>query len=709
MLGRGLTLGAPQQVTMNGVLSARPLSALLEDDKAAAAARAQAAASDTVISSLVSHIKHHWSLAKDAKQSVEREMLSAVRAKRGEYDPDKLAKIREQGGSEIYMMLFATKARQLKALVNDVLIGTGTDKPWTINPTPSPDLPPSEVGQIMQAVMQETMQAEMMGMPMSVEDVRMRLIDQKSMLQQRVMEAARAEADRAEVAVEDILVEGGWLDALDAFVDDLTTFKTAFLKGPVVRMVPTLAWQDGPEGPTPVTTVKAKVTFERGDPFMMYPVPWARSVHDAPLIERHKLSRAALSALIGVDGYSEDAIRSVLDKHGSGGLREWLNIDTTRADAEGAESGSEQKSDLIDALQYWGSVSGKMLREWGMGPEEVQDEAKEYEVEAWLIGEWVIKAVINPDPLFRRPYYTDGFNRVPGAFWHESLYDVIRDCVDMCNGAARALANNLGISSGPQVVINVDRLPQGAELTELYPWKIHQVTNDPMGSSAAPVSFFQPSSNAAELMGVYERFSNLADEMSGIPKYMAGFGTAEGGAGRTASGMSMMMGNAAKTIKQLLNSLDLNVISKSVERTFQWALQYQAGFKFSGDLQIRARGATSLIAKEAAQMRITEFLARTGNPIDIQIMGMDGRAELLRHAAKQLDINTDRVIPSALSMKQKAMAQQMLQQQMMQAPSTQQGPQGPTPQLGGPGPAQGGGQSLQDGTPQTDNFSPSPL
>ena len=68
--------------------------------------------------------------AKTAKQQdAERRIIDALRAKRGEYDPDKLQKIRQQQGSEIYMMLFATKARQLKALLGDILLGTGDDLP----------------------------------------------------------------------------------------------------------------------------------------------------------------------------------------------------------------------------------------------------------------------------------------------------------------------------------------------------------------------------------------------------------------------------------------------------------------------------------------------------------------------------------------------------------------------------------------------------
>lgn len=716
MIGSGLQVPnqPPKTTILNGLVSAEPLSALLARETAtadAARAAAQAMANKPVITELVSMLHKHWQLAKEAKEPIERELLSAVRARRGEYDPDTLAKIRQQGGSEIYMMIFATKARQMKALLADILIGTGTEKPWTLAPTPKPTIPPFVANQITQAVYEEVLQAEMQGMPLSQMQVYQRMVDMKQQVENRINEFARIEAERAEQEIEDVMVEGNYLEALDQIIDDLSVFKTVFLKGPVVRMVNELQWEQGAEGnqQAKVQLVK-KRQFERVDPFMMYPSPHSKTVHDGYLFERHKLSRQALTSMIGVDGYSEDSIRAVLADHGTGGLHEWLTIDSQKALAEGRNSlaSDPSRSDMIDALQYWGSISGQMLREWGMTDQEVPDAAKEYEVELWLIGNYVIKAVLNPEPLQRRPYYTDGFSRIPGAFWHNSLFDVIRDCCDMCNSTARALANNLGIASGPQAVVNIDRTPANEEITEMFPWKVWQTTSDPMGSTALPVTFFQPSSNANELMGVFERFSSMADEYSGIPKYMAGMAGGEGGAGRTASGMSMMITNASKQIKNSVSSMDLHIIGQSVERTYQHLLMYEPDLGLTGDLQVRARGATSLLAKEAAQVRINEFLAATGNPVDMQIVGLEGRAELLRHAAKRLDIpSPDKVVPSETVVRQRAAVAQM--QQMMAMQQQAQPNQGGQPSAGQQSPQHapnGSGQELMDGAPVTDAFQP---
>lgn len=683
-------MAAPAQTTFGGLLTVKNLSATLQADAAAAAQQyaANNPQQSVVIQGLAGQVRKHWQLARDAKIHIEQKMLNAVRSKRGEYPPDKLAKIRQGGGSEIYMMLFATKARQAKALLSDVLIGAGTEKPWTLNPSPKPDLPPAQVSQIMEAAQQVVLEAEMSGMPMGMSEVRQLLQDARDRAESELMAMARREAAQAEVEIEDILVEGGWIEALDEFIDDLTTFKTAFLKGAVIHNVPTLQWQQGDDGAArPIVVMKQRRTWTRVDPFNIYPVPWAKNTDDAPLIERHQLTRGSLSNMIGVEGYNEAAIREVLKCHGAGGLHEWLTIDVEKPVAEGRDGGivGASVSDTIDALQYWGSVSGQMLRDWGMKESEVPDVAKEYEVECWLIGTYIIKAVINPDPLGRRPYYSDGYSRIPGAFWHNSLYDLIEDCQDMCNAAARALANNLGIASGPQVDVNVQRLAQGETITSMYPWKIWQTTSDPMGSTAKAVNFFQPESNAQELMGVYEKFSLQADEYCGIPRYMTG---TEGtpGAGRTASGLSMMIGNASKTIKQLLASCDMRVISASVSREYEHQIQVNPNMR--GDLRPIARGALSLATREAAQVRRSEFLQVTANPFDMQIMGLPGRAAVLRETAKTLQMNVDDIVPSPGMLRQQQFAQ--LQQGMVN-------PEKP-----------GGGEELMNGAPVTDHFSPMP-
>jgi hypothetical protein len=688
---------APGAVSVGGLMTMKSLRQTQEDE---ARARAQLANSEPLVQALAGYIRKQWTVAMMAKQqTAEIRMLKSVRARRGEYDPDKLAQLREQGSSIIYMMLTSNKCRAASSWLRDTLITAAEEKPWTIAPTPSPELPPNQVQQIMAQAQMEVQQLWMAGTPPTDQQVRERLLEMKDIAMSHMKDIAKRSAERMEVKMNDQLTEGNWSKAFSDFLDDITTFPSAFLKGPVVRNRPKLKWVPGPNGEFNLD-VKEELSleWERVDPFNIYPAPDASALDDGYLIERHKLQRSDLQALIGVEGYSEDAIRAVLEQYGRGGLRDWIYVDMNKASAEGKSTMGVQQnpSELIDALQYWGNVQGRLLLDWGMSPEQVPDPLMDYAIEAWVIGSWVIKAVVNPDPLGRKPYYKASYEEVPGAFWGNSVADLCRDTQDVCNAAARSLVNNMSIASGPQVVYNIDRLPQGENITQLYPWKVWQVTSDPMNGNGPPMQFFQPNSLANELMAVYEKFAVLADEYTGIPRYMTG-DSPSGGAARTASGMSMLMSNAGKSIKQVISNIDENVIRPVIERLYFYNMRYGEDPDLKGDVQIVARGAVSLIIKEQAMQRQNQFLQiALSSPIAMQVVGVEGIAELLRQAAKTLDLNPDNIVPPVEILKQR-MAQAQ-QQQMLAMQAGGQPGQVPQP----------GGQQLMNGAPVTNNFAPAP-
>lgn len=684
-----------QVINIGGFLPVQSLGAIQAREMAAADAAAFAAQqSQPVVAGLAAHVRGFFTQAKADRMTVEQEMLEAMYARRGQYTAEKLAQIREQRQPAIYMMLAAAKMRQVEALLRDVMIGTGDEKPWTAKPTPVPELPPTAVAQAVQQLTDELEQAFQSGFPPTMMAAQQRMREIRDELTNRLNEEARAKCERFETKMEDQLVEGGFLAAFNQFITDLATFKTAFIAGPILRKKPKLAWGPNDE---PTVTYETVLEWERISPLDVYPAKWARNINDGPLAIKHQLSRQALNDQIGVEGYSDAAIREVLRRFNDAGFREWTAIDSQRAVAEGKEMSTATETGLIDTIQFFGSASGQMLLDWGMDKEQVPDPTKEYQIEAWLVDNLVIKAVLNADPLARRNIFCTSFQKTPGSVWGSSPYDLMRDCQDMCNGAARALAANMGVSSGPQVWVMVNRLPSGEDITEMYPWKIWQVESDPTGSTAQPMGFFQPTSNATELMAVYERYSLLADEYTGIPRYMAGFNGGEGGAGRTASGISMMITNASKTIKQVAGNIDIEVLMPLLQRLHYQNRRYSNDPDFKGgDINIVVLGAMSLVAREAAQQRVIEYLAATANPIDSQILGIEGRAELHRQVVKRLDVNPDKVVPTQAQLRQRmaeaAMAQIVAANQAAPQPGQQKKP--------------GGGENLQDGTPTTDNFSP---
>ena len=321
----------------------------------------------------------------------------------------------------------------------------------------------------------------------------------------------------------------------------------------------------------------------------------------------------------------------------------------------------------------------------GLSEEEVPDAAREYDANVWVVGNYVIKAVLNYDPLGEKPYAKTSFIKQPGALWGKGIPEIIEDIQNICNAAARSLVNNMAIASGPQVEVNLERIPPNEDITQLHPWKIWQTMNDPLGSSAPAVRFSQPDSRANELMGVYDRFSRLADDHSGIPAYIYGDTNVQG-AGRTASGLSMLMGSAGKGIRQVVMHIDNDVIHPIVKRQFVYNMRYDPDENIKGDVEIVPKGAINLAVKETVNVRRVEFLNATANPIDIEIMGPDGRAAILREVAKGLQMPVNDIIPS----REKQSHEQKLAAQAMAMQAAQGGQQ----QGGAPAPTFPGGMPM---------------
>ena len=604
--------------------------------------RSQEMQNTPVIQGLAAHVRQRWDSSRIAKRKLEERMLSCLRQRNGEYDPEKAQEIKEQGGSDIFINLTSVKCRAATSWLRDTLLGSGADKPWAIDATPNPTMPPDVMASLQQKLTQELMMhLEQGGQKPDDETLRQFAMQMKDEAEHSLREEANDRVDRMSRKMEDQLSEGGWYKAFNEFLDDIVTFPYAVLKGPVKRRRKTLQWQDGKL--VPVEEIRNE--WERVDPFYLYWAPWAWELNDGYVIERHRLTADELQALLGVPGYNDDAIRTVLNDFTTSGMKQWLWTDASKAQAEGKYvTEAIISGDLIDAIQLWDSVKGSLLLEWGLTEKEIPDAALNYPCEVWLIGNIVIRAVLNYDPLGRKPYYLTSYENVPGAVDGKGVTDLCRDSQSMVNASARSLANNMGISSGPQVGVNISRLPPGEDITDMHPWKIWQFQSSDFNDNTAPLSFFQPGSNANELMGVFEKFSARADEDTMIPRYMTG--ESSPGAGRTSSGLSMLISNAGKGIKQVISNIDQNVIMPAIERLYQDNLRYSDDQDLIGDVNIIATGATSLVIKEAEAIRRNEFLQLVLNsPVAQQIVGLNGTAELLRDSARNLSGNVDRIIP----------------------------------------------------------------
>lgn len=638
---------------------------------------------------IAGHINNCWEAARTNKQTLVKErILSAQRSRRGEYDPQKLAEIREvTGGSEEFGRIVSNKCRIAGSWLEDVYLGQ-TEKAWTLKATPVPSLTPEDMKGVEAVIQKEIMEVvSIQGKSPPVGMVHQRKNELIDAVRMRMKEEAKLSVERMEDLMADQLTQTDYVQEWSDFLNDFVTYPAAHFKGPIYRRKTELNWETNQGKWDAVPSEEIVPTFQRVDPLRAYPAPGAVSPQDSYWIEHISLSRRELQELVDLEGYKEEAIMLVLEEHKGGSLVNWLGLtDANQADSERGDVTYLSPDQEVDALEYYGPINGQQLIDWGVPSSEVENPKLDYEVTAWLVGRHVIKAQMNPNPLGIRPIYKACWEEIPGEYWGQGLPDGLRDIEGVTNAGLRALVNNMSIASGPQVEVNVDRLPAGEDIESQHPWKIWQTTDSEYGNTGDAIKFFQPNMNAAELISVLDKFFQYADDASLIPRYMGGSDSISGGIGRTASGMSMLFNAANKGLKGVVSTIDTRVVTPMLSALYTYNMMFEDDESVKGDAQVEARGAIALMQLETLQLRRNEFLQATANPIDAAIVGEDGRRAVLREVAKGLEMDINQVVPKEA-------------QPQPQQPTAGQGPNGQQA-MSTPNEEQ-----LFTGQPVTDNFS----
>ena len=658
--------------------------------------------------SLVSYITgiFHDNRRIKEESGIEDDILDSLRAFSGEYSREDKARIVKFGGSQIFMNLTATKARAAKSWIADIL-KPSTGEPWSMEPTPISDLP-TDIREMLEAALSKEFEekikegqpqaAPVEGQPVpsgvetaqeTIREANQRKRDLEKAVEEEIFKEAKWQLEKMQRKIRDQLKEGDWDKALGDFLDDFVVSPTAFMKGPVIQNSKKLMWVNGA-----ATEIKGyKYLNERVNALDMYPSPNSTTIDDGDLCEVIRFTPAKIEALKGVDNYIDENIEKVIEDDITGLHAIWTNtgVEEDKSELEKRGNSFAVQRGTIYGLHFWGNVKVKELRAWDFH-EKIKDLEKQEDndivaIEALMVGNHVIKCAINDDPLGRRPYFKASFMNIPGSFWGKSLPTLMESVQRMCNAVARALSNNLGIASGPQIELYVDRLADSGDIGNIEPMKIWQLKSDPSGAGGRAINFWQPTSNASELLSVYNTFEEKADDITGIPKYAYGNDNTKG-ATQTAQGLAMLLETTSKIIKDCIRNIDDGLIKPRIMYQFHYnMINTPANFNYTGDINVCTVGSGTLTVKGAEAQKRNEFLMATTNPTDMGVMGIPGRAAILRKMGE--DLGLPNVIPSDFELAQKikkdeiAAAANAKAQQAIEAEKATQGLKATTVQIEG--------------------------
>jgi hypothetical protein len=444
---------------------------------------------------------------------------------------------------------------------------------------------------------------------------------------------AQKAARRMEKLIHDQIDESKGSSEIRNALLESSLLGTGIVKGPFNFNKKLHKWDTGEDGERSYNPLEVRVPrIEFVSCWDFYPDPGATSIEECEyVIHRHKLNKSQLRQLRNMPYFDEDAIRNCLQM---GANYEEKSFESHLKDD--ARSDEDYQTNF-EVLEYWGIMDAEYAREVGIELADDIDDLDEVQVNAWVCGNSLLRAVVNPFTPYRLPYHAFPYERNPYNFFGIGVAENMDDSQQIMNGHARMAVDNLAMAGS--LVFDVDESALvGGQSMEIYPGKIFRRQAGMPGQAIHGLKF---PNTAPENMMMFDKFRQLADEQTGIPSYSHGQ-TGVQSMTRTASGMSMLLGASSLNIKTVVKNLDDFLLRPLGEAFFQWNMQFfEGGLDVKGDLEVKATGTNSLMQKEVRSQRLTTFLQTVQNPAVAPFVKI---SKLISELAYSLDLDPDEVL-----------------------------------------------------------------
>ena len=579
-----------------------------------------------VLGALGAKLLMEFAKAESERRLTEERWLKDLRQYRGQYDPEVLAAL-GVNRSKAFVRKTRVKVKTVDSRVEDLLFPSGSEKNWEVDSTPVPSVPEqlrrAVIGQLQQMAQQMAQQNPNGPVPPITKEI----------IDKEILKISKAAAKKMAVVIDDQLAEVAYKKICKMAIHSGHLFGTGIIKGPLVerRVRSTFVNENGKW----VEKSEAYVV-----PFIDY-VPVWRFYPDMGadelskcryVYERHQMTRADLTELADRKSFDREAILNYLKASPEGQTTVKYIDNELKLIGERTEnqSGADGKFEI---LERWGWLLGEELKSVGIEVDE--DRCHEsFFSNVWLLpnGE-VIKAVLQPINGVTWPYHIYYLDKDETSIFGDGLATILRDDQTMLNASTRMMLDNAGITSGPMAEVNVSLLSNMDDPTDLHPWKVFLRNGSQPGVPA--VRAIELPSNLQNLAGLADRFEQNLDEVSAVPRYMTGENVSQGAAG-TASGMSMLMGAANIMIKDLIGSWDDGITTPFIRAMYRWNMQFHPDNSIKGDFDVRARGSSSLVAREVRAQQLDQFSQMVANPMDGPFIKRDA---LLRQRAEAHELS----------------------------------------------------------------------
>jgi len=555
------------------------------------------------------------------KQFRETEWLESIRQYKGIYDPEDLARI-QKGKSQVYPRYTRSKVNPAVAKLNDMLFPSN-DKNWEIQTTPQPKLEQAQIDEIVQSL--EPMDEE--GQPREITDEE---------INDAIMAYAKNSLEGMSVTMDDQLTEDKYKSKAKAMIRSGVMLGTGILKGPLAKgyMERSLVKKEGEEGYVQKSTKRFKPFSDNISLWRWFPDMSSTELgHCNFVFELHSMTKHELRKLAKRKNFKKDIMRKYVNAHKDGDykLRQWeLDLKALK-DEENVKASSKN----YEVLEYNGYIDGHDLLAAGIITEE-DDADKDWFVNAWLLGDKVIKIIEHPIESLTELYHVFYFEKDDSSIFGEGLPRIIRDTqISICS-ATRAMLDNAAWLAGPILELNSD-LMEDEDLDDIYPGRVFEREGRGVDAQYPAIRVYNVDSRLQDYLAIIGKFEQLGDMESTMPAFL--FGAASKTTNETAKGISIRSSNTNLTINDIVKNFD-EANEGFLRAWYQWNMKYNTDKSIKGDMQVKAVGSSSLVSKEVRTQAL-DFFAQSLQPEDKPYV--KNRA-LLEERIKMHDLDADKLL-----------------------------------------------------------------
>ena len=601
---------------------------------------------DEEIANLVPFIVDRYKRAEDYRYQDEERWIKSYRNYRGLYGTD--VQFSEAERSRVFIKVTKTKTLAAYGQIVDVLFANNKF-PLTIDPTQLPDgvaanvhFDPKETPEVSD-ILDSPYGFEGDGKELEPGATQKSLIDKLGEYQNKLgdiegvregvgqtgsaitVSPAMVAAKRMQKKIHDQLEESGASKHLRSTAFEMSLFGTGVMKGPFAIDKEYPNWNDDGEYDPMFKTVPQ---VSHVSVWNFYPDPDANNMDEAQyVIERHKMSRSQLRALKKRPYFRDSVIEEVITRG--------ENYEKLYWEDDLSDYAPQHDIDRFEVMEYWGTVDIELLEEQEITiPKDLQ-ELDELQANIWICNGRLLRVVLNPFKPARIPYMAAPYELNPYSFFGVGIAENMDDTQTLMNGFMRMAVDNAVLSGNLLIEVDETNLVPGQDLT-VYPGKVFRRQGGAPGQALFGTKYPNVSS---ENMMMFDKARQLSDESTGFPSFAHGQ-TGIAGVGRTASGISMLMGAAAGGIKTVIKNVDDYLLRPLGEGLFQFNMQFDFDPDIKGDLEVSARGTESLMANEVRSQRLMQFLGVTSNPALAPFAKFN---YIIREIAKSLDLDPDKV------------------------------------------------------------------